>query len=575
MSFHLVTTSDHELRSSIKKNIFLGTWCVPYSEQISSEGKKYIYVSPKSIDKNTLDNDFEKSIKYFDIISKDIFEILNKQNNENYTNRQWTIMLGKFIHEYISVIINRYDNIERAIKNNQISSSTFFNFDNFDLSCKDYTNFNDNCDDHLWNNAIYYKILNYIDNDIQKIILKKEKKRKKRKQEFSIKKFVKKKINFIFKNKILSSKSFISNTYLNRKDELNLLLSFKQPPIFLDNNIRYNNTDFLLRSNLSKLLLKKNKKNLESAIRGIFFHIFPNIYLESYANLKNKMNSSILPKNPNLIFNSNDYVENELFKIYCANKIDNSKYIIGQHGCNYGSARYQTDQIFLLKTVDKFITWGWRENEKTEKGFLFPKLTPIKNRGNKITYMIRFIKHNRTTYDIYHELENEFKNDFDFIDKLNKELVNNLQVKMHPGDGRFYDFQTKLRWQDALPHVKVVNPNTKFDKFKNNSKLFIFNYESTGFLQLININFPTLLILRDFEIQKKDNYKKYYDSLLNSKILHLTNESLVNHLDDIKDNIETWWNSSTTQNDLKNFIKLFANNENSTPENLKNILLKD
>ena len=26
--------------------------------------------TPKSIDKNTLDNDFEKSIKYFDIISK-------------------------------------------------------------------------------------------------------------------------------------------------------------------------------------------------------------------------------------------------------------------------------------------------------------------------------------------------------------------------------------------------------------------------------------------------------------------------------------------------------------------------
>ena len=40
-----------------------------------------------------------------------------------------------------------------------------------------------------------------------------------------------------------------------------------------------------------------------------------------------------------------------------------------------------------------------------------------------------------------------------------------------------------------------------FDKFKNGSNLFIFNYES-WILQLIN-NFPTLLILRDFEIQKR------------------------------------------------------------------------
>ena len=112
-----------------------------------------------------------------------------------------------------------------------------------------------------------------------------------------------------------------------------------------------------------------------------------------------------------------------------------------------------------------------------------------------------------------------------------------------------------------------------FDKFKENSKLFIFNWRART--QLININFPTLLLLRNFETQKKDNYKKYYDFLLNSKILHLNNESLTNHLNDIKNNIESWWNLSKTQNNLKNFTKLFASNENNTPENLKNILLKD
>ena len=95
--------------------------------------------------------------------------------------------------------------------------------------------------------------------------------------------------------------------------------------------------------------MKENKKNLESAIRGIFFHIFPNIYLESYEKLKNKITSSILPKNPNFIFNSNDYVENELFKIYCANKINSSKYIIGQHGCNYGSADIRMTKFLFLR----------------------------------------------------------------------------------------------------------------------------------------------------------------------------------------------------------------------------------
>ena len=72
---------------------------------------------------------------------------------------------------------------------------------------------------------------------------------------------------------------------------------------------------------------------------------------------------------------------------------------------------------------------------RKQRGFISQTYTNQRE-GNKITYMIRFITHNWKTYDIYHELENEFKSDFDFIKKLNKEVVNNLQI-MHPGDGRF------------------------------------------------------------------------------------------------------------------------------------------
>ena len=576
MPFHLVTTSDPNLRSKSKKNLFLGSWCVSYKEQISKEGKNYDYVTPKSIDKKTLDEDHDKSIYYFNKIFKEVVYILNNHHDEKFSERQWMIMIGKYIYEFICLVINRYDNLERAIKNNEIESSSFYNIDHYDLSCNDCANFHEICDKNLWNNAIYFKLLNYLDNNLKKFSLKHENKKynKKRKNNF-VKNIIKKNYTLIFKNKILNSKSFISNTYLSKKDEFKLLYLFRQLPIFLEYDVDFNSTNFSLRDDLGKILLKNNEKNLENAIRGVFFQVFPNIYLESFARLKNTLNKSILPKNPKLIFNSNDYFENELFKIYSANKINNSKYIIGQHGCNYGPARYQHDQIFIFKTVDKFITWGWSENEKTKKGFLFPKLTPNKKKGDKITYMIRFITHNWKTHDIHYELEKEFKNDFDLVKSFNREIKKKLQIKMHPGDGRFFDFQTKLRWSEAIPDIKILNPKINFDKFKNGSKLFIFNYESTGFLQLININFPTLLILRDFEIQKKDNYKKYYEYLLNSKILHLTNESLVNHLNNINDDIEMWWNSYNTQNNLKKFINLFANNKNNTPKNLKKILLED
>jgi len=352
-----------------------------------------------------------------------------------------------------------------------------------------------------------------------------------------------------------------------------LLFLFKQPPIFLEDNLDYNSTDFLLRSKLKKMLLPEEKKDLESAIKGIFFDVFPNIYLESFLNLKNNLKNLSLPKNPKFIFTSNEFDTNEIFKIYCVDKIKNSKYIVGQHGATYGSGRYQTSQIYNLKVADKLITWGWNEHPKTKKGFLFRKLTPSAKKGKKLIYMIRLIMPTWRTYDLYHELENEFKDDFKLVKGFKKTIIDNIEIKMHPGDGFFYNFDTKSRWLNEFPDIKI-NQSKNFDKYKNNAKLFIFNHESTGFLQLVNINYPTLLVLRNFDFQIDDQYKKYYKYLIDSNILHLNNESLTRHLNEIWQNVDGWWNSNYTQNNLKKFTEKFARHSDSSVEDLKKILLE-
>ena len=43
--------------------------------------------------------------------------------------------------------------------------------------------------------------------------------------------------------------------------------------------------------------------------------------------------------------------------------------------------------------------------------------------------MIRFITHNWKTHDIHYELETEFKNDFDLVEKFNKEIKINYKLK--------------------------------------------------------------------------------------------------------------------------------------------------
>ena len=158
-----------------------------------------------------------------------------------------------------------------------------------------------------------------------------------------------------------------------------------------------------------------------------------------------------------------------------------------------------------------------------------------------------------------------------FFKSINLDLRNIFQIKLHPGDGLFHNFETKKDGKKNFKDLNIYDNKTKFDKFKNNSKLFIFNYESTGFLQLININFPTLLILRNFDYQVDESCKKDYESLISAKILHFNNESLNSHLNKI------WKNQKTggihiTQKNINKFKKKYANDEFSTPENLKKIL---
>ena len=573
MTYHLVTTSELKTRSFEKKNLFLGEWCVPYKEQISKNIKNYLFVTPCPFNKETLDSDQKKILNFSKQLFNDVFKVLNEQHNENFNDRQWTLLLGIWIHKYVSLIINRYNILESAIRKYNISSSTFYYSKDYEISCKNTYNFSEICNDSLWNNVLYYKILDYIDHSFEKKIFNINKKKNISVKKKSISDYIKKMSNFFFKNKIINSKSFILTTYLKKLDELKLLFLFKQPPIFLEDNLDYNSTDFLLRSKLKKMLLPEEKKDLESAIKGIFFDVFPNIYLESFLNLKNNLKNLSLPKNPKFIFTSNEFDTNEIFKIYCVDKIKNSKYIVGQHGATYGSGRYQTSQIYNLKVADKLITWGWNEHPKTKKGFLFRKLTPSAKKGKKLIYMIRLIMPTWRTYDLYHELENEFKDDFKLVKGFKKTIIDNIEIKMHPGDGFFYNFDTKSRWLNEFPDIKI-NQSKNFDKYKNNAKLFIFNHESTGFLQLVNINYPTLLVLRNFDFQIDDQYKKYYKYLIDSNILHLNNESLTRHLNEIWQNVDGWWNSNYTQNNLKKFTEKFARHSDSSVEDLKKILLE-
>ena len=132
----------------------------------------------------------------------------------------------------------------------------------------------------------FFKNLNHLEHNININFINCNYSKNKEKKKGLIKKKLKNISKNLFKKKILNSKSFIISTYLNKIDELKLLYLFKQPPIFLENEFDYEDTNVDIRQMLKKKLKSNEDSEIEKIIKNLIIDIFPNIYLESFNNLK-------------------------------------------------------------------------------------------------------------------------------------------------------------------------------------------------------------------------------------------------------------------------------------------------
>ena len=80
-------------------------------------------------------------------------------------------------------------------------------------------------------------------------------------------------------------------------------------------------------------LLKNSKKGFGDFLIKHMYHSMPKIFLENYGALHNCYLTLNWPKQPEFILTTYGHYYDEIFKIYCANKIiKKTKLFIFQHG---------------------------------------------------------------------------------------------------------------------------------------------------------------------------------------------------------------------------------------------------
>lgn len=587
--YYLITTSDERSWKFDQPVIFLGSWCCMYNRKHIWQNMDSIIAKPYGLGQKQKDLDYLETRALGSEIFPLLCNIMNQHHGTNHSLRFWQIVLGHWFQRYIDVIFNRIKTLEQCESLYNISGTSVFDIENYNLAPRDSMEAIWAFNDDVWNNKLYERILNLLNNSSypkEKITINEgngfkwnlPEKRITTKQK--IKSWLYCKLDFLTGLLIKERDAFIINSYLPPKDVIKLHLRLKQiPQFFLPSKIKQiKNPNQKLRHSLSDQLSGRVKNNtLFEITSSLVFELMPVSYLEGFSDLSKNVQKLPWPKNPKFIFTSNNFDTDNVFKLWTALKVESGfKYITGQHGSNYGTHRYMNPSIEEL-TSDKFLTWGWVDNlPQHTPTFIFKK---IKKNGmlfkpsGGLLLIEDMLYHRMDTWDTAFEFEVCFEEHKKFVEKLDSKIKDDLTIRVHPSYKLLRSFAVS-RWNDYDSNLKINNGKNAIRNLISNSRLVIHGYDSSGVLETLSQNIPTLAFWNNDLEHLRDSALPYYQLLVDAGIVHLSSDSIALKVNEVWDDIDAWWDSDKTQEARKTFCERYARESQDRIHDIKKALLE-
>ena len=579
-SRYLILGSDERLWNFNSPVIFLGDWCRLYKRRKVWSSMDFIVAEP-------FGELSERSGLYDNArqLEKEIFptlcDLLNDYHDTQYSHRFWKIVLGLWFHRYVDVIYNRVETFDKCLNDYNISGLSIIESSSYDFSTKDSLSAIWSFNDDQWNNMLYSRIVGIVkpsvdfpinivsfEGDETCFIFKKTKNVRKK----FYKKITNKILeygNFLMCNFSTKDNVFIINSYLPKVMEMKLHLMFGNfPKIWKsDNHIVSKNPNIAVRKSLTSRMSFSCTSNVKLVAQKMLFEVIPVCYLEGFNELLDAAKLRGWPNTPKFIFTSNNYDTDEVFKVWTALKVENgSNYIIGQHG-NLSRIGSQAQYIIDNRVANKFISWGWSDHERQVfSGFIFK--TPKKdlkqiNSASKILMILCHYPHRINVWDESIAHINTFQNHMEFIKILPIELKGLLTIRLH-SEWKNFNFDERERLKIFEKQVNIESGSESLDKLIENSRIVIHGYDTTGILETLAMNLPTLAFWSGGLDHLRGDARPYYELLVQCGIIHFTPCSLSGKVQDVYHDVYSWWYSEDVQLARKTFCNQYAN-MSSTP----------
>lgn len=598
----LVTTALEETWGDGAPVLFLGERCRLYN-------RKNIWSELDAIVAKPFGIDFDKKlsdIDYIDELTKQILseltEALNKFHQAQHSERYWNIVLGHWVRSYVLVTFNRYYTLDQAIKNYEVTGTLVFAGADYNLATSNSYDFIFACEDDQWNHILYSRIMRFREDiELHQIpnpsgsvgmYCGKQKNHGKYLSVLSVIERVKKIYRYIASHGMSSvvyellgaigtkfyrdTDAFVISSYLPIDIEFMLQLALRQvPQKWRSPSFNETKADSGQRVDLN--LNYDQFHGFEKYLRWQLPEVIPACYLEGYKNLTKIVEEMPWPKKPKFIFTSNNFETDEIFKVWTALKVGQGiPYITGQHGSNYGShAWHCLFRLPELSASDKFVSWGWFE----DKSNILPAFV-FTNAGRKskqfdedggLLLIEAHLPHNNETFDVYYEHLLYMEDQFRMLESLPKNIRQQVTVRLHSSYKKMRFFEEQ-RWKDRSPQTKLERDGLNIRQLISQNRLIVQSYDSTGLLEGLALNIPTICFWRNRLSHLLPSAKPFYELLHNSGILFYSPEAAAEFIYLHWDGISKWWESDKVQDARQVFCEQYAKTTDKPAQKLKNIL---
>jgi putative transferase (TIGR04331 family) len=138
--------------------------------------------------------------------------------------------------------------------------------------------------------------------------------------------------------------------------------------------------------------------------------------------------------------------------------------------------------------------------------------------------------------------------------RSNLENIDNLTIRMYMQD---YKWHIKERLLEINKNLNFDN-KTNYYKQISNARLNIFDHMHTGYLETLSMNIPTVIIIPKNIYYFRDSAKPYIQKLKDVNILFDNPLEASNFVDEIYDDIDSWWLSDEVQKVREEFCYNYA-----------------